>query len=229
MLVRNLVEAGFVMVLIAVVPVLSFRTSRQPEIFALPRLKLYLSAVVSQWILAALGIVVLVVTSEQFAAVGFRMVPFPEFLLWTAALAGVSLAALGLVVFLENREWWPPEPKMVYALIPQTPTEKLWAVLVIAPTAALCEEFLYRGLLLAMLSQWLHSAGWGLAVSSAAFVMAHMYQGFSGVARAALLGALLAVPMIRLGTIFPSMASHFLIDAVALIWLGPKMIEEGRQ
>jgi len=229
MLIRNLVEAGFVIALMAVVPVLSYRTSRQSEIFALPRIKLYISAVVSQWILAALGIVVLLVTSMSFGDVGLRLVSLPEVFLWIGVLTGVSLAALGLVVFLEGRGWWPPEPKMVCALIPQTRTEKYWAVLVIAPTAALCEEFLYRGLLLAVLSQWSRSPGWGAVLSSAAFGMAHMYQGSIGIARAALLGGLLAIPVLRLGTILPSMASHFLIDAVALVWLGPKMIEESHQ
>jgi membrane protease YdiL (CAAX protease family) len=27
--------------------------------------------------------------------------------------------------------------------------------------------------------------------------------------------------VVRLGSIYPSMATHFLIDAVALVWLGP--------
>ena len=45
--------------------------------------------------------------------------------------------------------------------------------------------------------------------------------------RAAVLGALLAYPVVRLGSICPSVAAHFLIDAIALVWLGPKMLREG--
>ncbi len=223
-MIARIVEAGFVLVLAAVVPVLSYRTSRKLEILAIPRLQLYWSAAISQWILAALGVVVVLLTPMTFTEAGFRAITVPSFGFWIAVLTGVSLAALGLVVLFEQRGWWPPEPELVHALIPQTRVEKFWAVLLISPTAAICEEFLYRGFLLAELSQWFHSLAWATAVSSVVFGMAHAYQGFSGMGRAALLGALLSIPVIRLGTVFPSMASHFLIDAVALAWLGPRML-----
>lgn len=210
-------------VLVVVVPLLSYRTSRQLEILALPRLHLYFSAALSQWLLAALGAGVVWISSLTFTAIGFRAAPIPSMVFWMAVLAGASLASLGLVVWFEHRGWCAPEADLVYALIPQTPREKLWAVLMISPTAALCEEFLYRGFLQAELSIWLHSFILAAAISAVVFGMAHAYQGLSGIVRAALLGALLSIPVIRLGTIFPSMASHFLVDAVALVWLGPRM------
>lgn len=224
MLIRKLIEVAFVIVLVAVVPVLSYRTARTPEIFSLPRTKLYLSAVISQWALAALGVAVWLLTSMSFSGVGLLMVSFGSSVFWTALLTGVSLAALVTVVWLESTGWWPAEPQLVRALIPQTRKENLLAVLMVAPTAALCEEFLYRGMLLAVLSRWFHSVAMGCAISSIAFGMAHVYQGFNGIARAALLGVLLAVPVVRLGTLVPSICSHFVIDAVALVWLGPKML-----
>jgi membrane protease YdiL (CAAX protease family) len=48
-------------------------------------------------------------------------------------------------------------------------------------------------------------------------------------ARTALLGALLTIPVIRTGSLFPSMAAHFVIDAVALAWLGPRFLEVERK
>jgi len=162
-----------------------------------------------------------------FASIGFHAISPPSFFFWTAVLTGVSLAALGLVVWLEQLGWLPSEPELVRALIPQTREERIWAVLIIAPTAAVCEKFLYRGILLAELSQRLHSVALAVALSSLVFGMAHTYQGFNGIARAALLGGLLAIPVIRLGSVFPSMASHFLIDAVALTLLGPEMLKKG--
>lgn len=228
-MIAGIAEAGFLLVLVAAVPALSYRTSRRPEILALPRLQLYLSAAMSQWLLAALGVVVVWAASMTFATIGFHAVSPPSFFFWTAVLTGVSLAALGLVVWLEQRGWWPPEPELVRALIPQTRREMFWAVLVIAPTAAVCEEFLYRGFLLAELTQRFHSVALAAALSSVAFGMAHTYQGLSGIARAALLGALLSIPVIRLGSVFPSMAAHFLIDAVALTLLGPEMLKKSGQ
>jgi len=109
-------------------------------------------------------------------------------------------------------------------LIPKTRQEKFWSVLLLAPTAALCEEFLYRGFLLAQLTQWLRSGTWAWAASSLAFGLAHVYQGWNGMVRASLLGALLAYPVIHFGSLYPSMLAHGLIDALAFAWLGPKFL-----
>src|SRR5579859_5366835 len=133
-MIAGIAEAGFLLVLVAVVPALSYRTSRRPEILALPRLQLYLSAAISQWLLAALGIVVAWTASMTFAAIGFHAISPSSFFFWTAVLTGISLAALGLVVWLEQRGWWPPEPELVRALIPRTWREMFWAVIVMATT-----------------------------------------------------------------------------------------------
>ena len=45
---------------------------------------------------------------------------------------------------------------------------------------------------------------------------------------AGLLGALLAWPVVEMGSLYPSMTAHFLIDAVALLWLGPKFVRQVR-
>jgi membrane protease YdiL (CAAX protease family) len=65
---------------------------------------------------------------------------------------------------------------------------------------------------------------WAWVWSSVAFGMAHAYQGWNGMVRAALLGGLLAYPMVHLGSLYPSMVAHFLIDALALAWLGPAFL-----
>jgi CAAX protease family protein len=114
---------------------------------------------------------------------------------------------------------------VVRLLMPENTREKLWALFGLAPTAGLCEEFLYRGFLLAEASGWFHSAVVGVLVSSAAFGLAHLYQGANGAFRAALLGALLAYPVVRVGSLYPSITAHFLIDAAALLWLGPKFVK----
>jgi membrane protease YdiL (CAAX protease family) len=216
--------ALFVMLLVAGVPALSYATARRPELQTIPRQDLYLSAVVSQWILAAVGVAVVLAGGPGFQAMGFRGVSLWDFLLWFGLLAAVSVLALGLVILIERRGWWPPEPDLVLLLMPANRREKLLAVLMVAPTAALCEEFLYRGYLLSQLSVWLGGSLWGWAASSIAFGLAHAYQGLNGMSRAALLGALLAYPVLLLGSLYPSMAAHFLIDAVALAWLGPRFL-----
>jgi CAAX protease family protein len=212
--------------LIAGVPILS-QTSAQPEkLRQVPRTALYFSAAFSEWILALAGVIAVLAGPAGFASFGFRGISGAAFAKWTLILAATTIAGLGVVIFFERLAWLPDETEIVYLLMPATRREKLWALFVVAPTAGLCEEFLYRGFLLAQLSAWMHSALWALAISSVIFGFAHVYQGPSGIIRAALLGALLALPVVRTGSLYPGMLAHATIDAVALLWLGPRFLKQ---
>ncbi|HET7216179.1 MAG TPA: type II CAAX endopeptidase family protein [Terriglobia bacterium] len=222
----SVVRIAFSVLLIVGVPLLSWRSARPEQVQGIPKPALYFSAVVSQWILAAVGALVVLLAGPGWVKVDLAPVSGAAFFKWTLVLVLVSVAGLGLVLLLERRGWWPEEPEMVRVLMPQTRQERWWAILGLAPTAGLCEEFLYRGFLLAEATAWFHSAGWGVALSSAAFGLAHSYQGVNGMVRAGLLGALLAWPVVQTGSLYPSMTAHFLIDAVALLWLGPKFLRQ---
>jgi len=221
---QDLVSSFLVVLLVVGVPVLAWQTAHNQEISSLPRTALYFSAALSEWILAALAVGVALVAGSRFRDLGFRGLPLTTFFSWTAGLAALTIALLALLLFFERRGWWPEESSLVHLLIPETAREKLWAVLVLAPTAAVCEEWIYRGYLLAQLSKWSHSEVFAWVASSVAFGLTHVYQKGAGMLRAGALGALLAYPVVRYGSLYPAIAAHFLIDAVALAWLGPKFL-----
>ncbi|MGD1104560.1 MAG: type II CAAX endopeptidase family protein [Terriglobia bacterium] len=220
----TLIAVVFTLVLVAGVPALSYSTARNSEIRKMPRLGLYLSAVFSQWLLTVVALGVVFLIARKVFVQGFAAMPLTAALEWGAGIAVAALLALSFVILCERRGWLPRESDLVYLLIPETPREKLWAVLIIAPTAAFCEEFLFRGYLLTQLHDWLHSLLWAWVVSSVAFGLAHFYQGWSGMIRAGLLGALLAYAVVRWGSLYPAMLAHWMIDTVALLWLGPWMV-----
>jgi uncharacterized protein len=224
-MIQRVTEIGFLILVVAGIPLISWLTMRDPQIRTLPRRSLYLSAVLSEWIFAALAIVAAGIAGLEAHDVGLRPVPAGSFIAWTLALVAISAAGLAGLWLLEQRGWWPDEPELVYLLMPRTAAEKAWALLMVAPTAALAEEFLYRGYLLVIMARLLHSAGWAWAVSSAAFGLAHIYQRPLGAMRAAALGALLAWPVMRTGSLYPAITAHFLIDAAAFAWLGPRMLK----
>ncbi len=219
----TLIAVLFALVLVAGVPALSYSTARNSEIRNMPRLNLYLSAVFSQWLLTVVGLGVVYLVARKVFVRGFAEMPWVLILEWSGGIAGAALLALSLVIWCERRGWLPPEADLVYLLIPKTPREKLWSVLIISPTAAFCEEFLFRGFLLTQLHDWLHSLLWAWLATSVAFGLAHCYQGWSGMIRAGLLGALLAYPVVRYGSLYPAMLAHWMIDTVALLWLGSLM------
>jgi membrane protease YdiL (CAAX protease family) len=218
-LLSHVLNLIWILVLIVGIPIASYLTMRQEEIFHLPRKSLYLSAAVSQWLLVLLTVLIGLTAPGGWDRL--KAIAPSSFLAWTAVLVVVSLAGMGLALLSEIQGWWPGESRWVLHLLPHTRQEKVWSVLLLAPTAGFCEELIYRGYLLSQLSRYLHSVDAAWAVSSAAFGLAHLYQKASGTLRAAALGALLTYPVIRLGTIYPSMATHFLIDVLALVWLGP--------
>jgi uncharacterized protein len=215
----RIISVAFVLFVLAGLPVLSVLTVHSEEILRIPRRALYFSAAVSQWLLALLTFIVALSTPAGFA--GFNSIGAEAFVKWVVLLTLISLAGLRAVVALEVRGWWPEESEWLQVLIPRTKSEKFWAVVLIAPTAGFCEEFVYRGYLLGQLPRYVHSTVWAWIISSVAFGMAHAYQRPNGVARASLLGGFLVWPVVRFGSIYPSMAAHILIDAVALVWLGP--------
>ena len=101
----------------------------------------------------------------------------------------------------------------VAALLPRTGAERRMFAL-LALTAGICEEVLYRGFGLAGL-RWL-APGLGhpalIAISAAAFGFAHLYQGPPGVVLTGLVGAYLAWIVIATGSLVPAMVLHALLD-----------------
>lgn len=219
-------HAVLVLFLIAGVPILSWLSAEPEKLRGVPRVALYFSAILSEWILAGICVVAVAVGPAGFSAYGFRTISPAVFGEWAAILTALTVAGLGVVILLERRGWLPDETELVYLLMPATRRERFWAVLAVAPTAGFCEEFVFRGFLLTELSGWMHSALWALAISSIVFGFAHIYQGASGITRAALLGALLGLPVVFTGSLYPGMLAHAVIDAVALLWLGPKFLKQ---
>lgn len=190
----------------------------------MPRVTLYFSAVVSQWLVTVVALAVVFLIARKVFVQGFAAIPWDLTLGWGVGIAVIAITVLILVISCESRGWLPRESDLVYRMIPETPREKVWAALIVAPTAAFCEEFLFRGYLLTELQDWLHSLLWAWVASSLVFGLAHCYQGWSGMTRAGLLGGLLAYPVARSGSLYPAMLAHWIIDTAALLWLGPWMV-----
>ena len=101
----------------------------------------------------------------------------------------------------------------VSALLPRTALERRWFAL-LAITAGICEELLFRGFGLAAL-RWAEPdipTTTLIAVSGAAFGFAHLYQGRMGVVLTGVLGAYLAWITIAAGSLVPVMILHALLD-----------------
>lgn len=113
-----------------------------------------------------------------------------------------------------------PGQAAVLALLPRTAAERRWAVAV-SLTAGICEEVLYRGLLVVL------AVDLGLGVVPAAIVavavfgMAHVYQGLAGAVGALVLGAVLAALYVSTGSLLLPIVVHVLVDLRGLVLVPP--------
>jgi hypothetical protein len=95
-------------------------------------------------------------------------------------------------------------------LAPQTPGEDRLFVLV-SITAGVCEEVLYRGFLLAVLTPV--TGIWAaVALTSVIFGLAHAYQGGVGIGKTALVGLVMALLTVFSGSLFIAILLHAIVD-----------------
>ena len=105
-------------------------------------------------------------------------------------------------------------------ILPKTAEERRWFVLV-AITAGVCEEVLYRGFLIHYFRELPVSNGLigALVLSSCVFGFAHLYQGAVGIVQTTILGAIFGLIFIVTGSLLLPMILHALIDLRILLIL----------
>lgn len=141
-----------------------------------------------------------------------------------AWLFGIGLGAavgIAVVVVVSTIAIWRldrPIPVVggdrVRVMVPTRPVERVW-FLGLSLAAGVCEELLYRGLLLALLAALLPGlpAIGVVLLGAVAFGLAHAYQGPVGIVVTGVLGALLGSIYLLTGSLLLVMLVHALIDA----------------
>lgn len=189
------------------------------------RRPLYASAAASLVIVAAVTWGVAAWSGVEARALGWRTETLASALGWSLAATAVGLAGAWALTRWTRRLGWE-ESRAVLFLLPRDRGERRWFVL-LALAAAVCEEYVYRGFALHALMAWSGEAWVAVAATSVSFGFAHGYQRAAGVLRATFLGAVLALPVVWTGSLFPAVAAHFWINAVIGLggwrWLAPEL------
>ena len=210
------------------------------------RRSFYGRLLVLEWGLAALVLVVWLSAPEvDAAAVGLR---WPQS--WPGPLAvAATVAVLGFVVVstralrsggLARAAAEPRRPGQgrhaepavhaTLALLPRTTAERRLFTLV-GVTAGVCEEWLYRGFLLAVVA----AGGGGLptpalvAIGALAFGLAHAYQGVAGIVTTGVLGGVMAGLYLGTGSLLLPVVLHALIDLRFLLVPTSALPDVGRR
>ena len=181
------------------------------------RLRFYLIGILTQWTFSACVVAIWIRQARPWAALGLgsgRPVGMPITL--TLALIYVGLAVAQRRALLKRTERFARlREKMAYgeALLPHTPAEHSRFML-LAVTAGVCEEFLYRGFVMWYLGVWLGLVP-AVLISSVAFGFAHLYLGVPHVWKTSITGLILALFVVGAGALWPAMIVHATIDLLS--------------
>lgn len=206
--------------LLVVGPVLGRRTGRRLRAGLVSPSRFYVEALAEQWITVAVALVVVVtaagVGKEHLGLVGNR----PGTWWWTVYAVVLSLAVLGAGVLFRRRTLAGrpvPRPQGLDSILPRTPGERRLALLT-AVSAGVCEEIVYRGLLLAV--------GVGLfgldplpagLLAVLVFTANHLYQGLAGMAAAGGIGFACMGFCLFTGSLIPAILLHVALDVRGLV------------
>jgi membrane protease YdiL (CAAX protease family) len=170
------------------------------------------------WTMTALAIYALSLHGQTVMDVGFRA---PDSAVWY--FVGPALVAALLTFSGAGRgDISESYARAVRIVVPRDASDWGWFVPV-AATAALCEEFLYRGYALMQVAALTGNIAAGAVVSSIAFGLGHAYQGRIGMAGTALTGLFYAALFVVSGSLWPCMIAHFLQDLIGAALLARRL------
>lgn len=190
-----------------------------------PRLPLFRETVVSLWLVALACLAGWLAAGGSLAALGFRLPAGTGG--WVgngiALLAGAALLAQAVTVSRseEVRQQFAAqldEAEGYDWIRPGSAPEYRWFQ-VMAVTAGITEEVVFRGFLIGTLALWMPA--WAAATASVLiFVGAHVYQGVSGMKRILPISLALTAIFLLTGSLLPVIVLHALVDVAggAMMW-----------
>ena len=101
----------------------------------------------------------------------------------------------------------------IQAILPHTPGERR-LFMAVSVTAGVCEEIIARGMLIWYAAHAMPRVPAAL-VATLVFGFAHLYQGWEGVLKTALVGAVFAALYLVTGSLLAPILAHIMIDVSA--------------
>lgn len=189
------------------------------------RVVVYLSTIAFQWLVAA--VVAWRAWAHGFSAAELGLVMGDPVRTMILAITGAMLIGTFQWMNLRRIGRLSVEVRgrlqaVAERLLPQNLIERL-PFFALAATAGLCEEFLYRGFVMAALRRSDMATWEVVAVSSILFGLAHLYQGRGGLVGTFLIGIVFGSARITYDSLIPVVVWHGTLDAVAGV-AGPRYL-----
>jgi membrane protease YdiL (CAAX protease family) len=210
----------FVALIISVLGVVSIARSFRSYKDDHERMGTYLSGILTTWLLLAVFFAYLywarvVVADKPWDATLLQLgltypITHDAFVFWTGSLVLMWAGIAWLFTVVQRALGLSPTQARLQ-IQPRTPRETIVWSLLLAPTAGICEEIVFRGYFVSQLlrtqDEWV-----AIAVSSLLFGLLHIPQGVLGVLAIGLMGATAAYMFVTTGSIWPAIVTHTLYN-----------------
>jgi membrane protease YdiL (CAAX protease family) len=188
-----------------------------PEVTGRERIKMYAATIFFQWVLTALVAWRALARGLSPHELGIRLT-LDVALLATTLIGAALIATAHWANVRRMARSDHPNLKRLRALgtrlFPRSRPEFALFVL-LSLTAGICEEFLFRGFVMAALLRAGLATWLVIVLSSAMFGLAHLYQGKGGSLGTGILGTLFALARITFASLLPVVIWHSALDIVA--------------
>ena len=215
-----LYDAILLAVLLAAVPVFSMAQLPLIEGVLIDRRSAYWSSIVTLWIL---GTACWFVGTRDMgaAAVGLVGLAPAPLVLWSV---GLTLAGMLVIALFRPIVSWAggEDSRLLRQLLPRTRRERqVFALLAVAAGGS--EELAYRGYAIPVLAPLIGTFG-AAVLTTVVFGILHGYQGRLGILRTGVMGGVLAWGFLASGSLWPPIIAHTLIDLLAGIVFGERLL-----
>jgi uncharacterized protein len=196
-----------------------------PQVGTMERLVLYASTIAFQWL--ALAVVAWRASVHGYTPGELGLTLQDRTRLMTAAIVGAATIATLQWLNLRRLGKLPLKARgrfqaLAERIFPHS-TVELFPYLALATTAGLCEEFLYRGFVMAVLTRMGLSVWLVVLLSAMLFALAHLYQGREGLLGTLVVGAILGIGRIAYQSLIPAIFWHTALDIAAGV-AGPRYL-----
>ncbi len=213
-------EAILLAVLVELLPFLAVAQVPLAEGVRLKRIPAYIGSGALIVVLGGLSLL-LAGTGGGVQRLGLGSISAGDLALWSVLLVMAAGALIG-GFWMAGRLLGIEETDLLTQLFPVTGGER-WAFGALAVVAGFGEEIAFRGFSMATAVPFM-GVGWAAALTSLAFGALHAYQGGLGVIRTASIGMLLAMSWVLVGSLWPAIVAHIVIDLVGGLWIGPRFL-----
>lgn len=185
------------------------------------KIQIYKQSAISLLLFSLLTTVILLILGVSLADLGLRSPKTLEpLVIYTVAL---SLTTIGLLVSAKTKsgmtflKW---QLRQAEVLRPYTSEEKRWYLLCAFLGPGICEELIFRGVGVYLLSLINIQGLWAVALIAILFALAHLYKDWRQSLLAGLMGFVLGWVYIASDSLYPAIIAHTLANWQLLVFSG---------